>query len=160
MTPVVHHPLDLDDYFPYLINRVGGALAVTFAAGPLGPYRLSIPMWRVLASLSKNGDKRLVDLAQMTSIDVSTLSRMVTRLVRLGLVTRTRSKTSEREVIVKLTARGAKVLARLIPLARQFEKAAIADIAPKDLAAVKRALRQMHRNLSARAARERGPPPE
>ena len=41
-------------------------------------------MWRVLAALSNNGGQRQVDLSGMTSIDVSTMSRLVSRLVRDG----------------------------------------------------------------------------
>ena len=44
------------------------------------------------------------------------LSRMVTRLVRMGLLTRTRSTTSNREVVVTLSAKGNALVARLIPL--------------------------------------------
>lgn len=141
--------LDLEDYFPYLINRVGVALVTAFESGPLREHQLSIAMWRVLAALSRNGGQRLVDLGQMTSIDVSTLSRMVTRLLRLDLVTRTRSKTSDREIVVKLTAKGQKALTQLIPIAFDFEEGAIAGISRADLAVVKRALQTMHDNMMA-----------
>ena len=59
-------------------------------------------MWRVLAALSNNGEQRQVDLVDMTSIDASTMSRLVSRLVRIGLVTRSRSANSSREVVVAL----------------------------------------------------------
>ena len=140
--------LDLDQYFPYLINRVGVALVTSFGADALGSDHLSIAMWRALAALSRNGGQRLVDLSTMTSIDVSTLSRMVTRLTRLGLVTRARSRKSDREIVVKLTPKGRTVLTRLIPIALRFEQAAVAQISPADLAVVKRALHQMHKNMA------------
>ncbi|MGH7034443.1 MAG: MarR family winged helix-turn-helix transcriptional regulator [Stellaceae bacterium] len=139
--------LNLDAYFPYLINRVGVALATTFGKDPLGRHRLNIGMWRALAALSRNGGQRLVDLAGLTSIDVSTLSRMVTRLMHAGLVMRTRSKTSEREVVVMLTQKGRRLLDRLIPVARQFEAALTDGIAPTDLAIVNRVLHRMHANM-------------
>ena len=63
-------------------------------------------MWRVLAALSNNGGQRQVDLVGMTSIDASTMSRLVSRLVRDGLVTRSRSETSNREVVVALQPKG------------------------------------------------------
>jgi len=139
--------LDLDAYFPYLINRVGVALVTTFGKDPLGRYRLNIGMWRALAALSRNGGLRLVDLAGLTSIDVSTLSRMVTRLMRLGLVMRTRSKTSEREIVVMLTPKGRRLLDRLIPVALEFEAALTEGITPADLAIVNRVLHRMHANM-------------
>jgi len=115
--------LELDDYFPYLINRVGTVLAVRFTAGQLAAHGLSIAMWRVLAVLSNNGGQRQIDLAGLTSIDASTLSRLVTRLVRMGLVSRARSRTSSREVVVSLSAKGRALVDRLIPAALSLEEA-------------------------------------
>src|SRR6516164_1623549 len=86
--------LDLGDYLPYLANRVGNIIADQFGATALSPHGLSIAMWRVMAVLAANGSQRQTDLADLTSIDSSTLSRMVTRLVRMRLVTRTRSTKS------------------------------------------------------------------
>ena len=140
--------LDLSEYLPYLINRVGSALVVDFGRSTLTPHRLSIAMWRVLAVLSSDGGQRQIDLAAMTSIDVSTLSRVVTRLVRMGLVTRTRSATNSREVVVRLTGKGAGMLARMIPRAIAAERSAIAGVPAKELAVVRRSLRRMYENLA------------
>jgi MarR family transcriptional regulator, organic hydroperoxide resistance regulator len=148
--------LNLDEYYPYLINRVGMALVAGFEAEALRRHGLSIAMWRVLAALSSNGGQRLVDLAVMTSIDVSTLSRMVTRLLRLGLVTRTRSEASEREIVVSLSPKGRTLLARLIPIARRFEAQVIGGIPDSELAPLKRALQRMHGNLAGLAGEGRG----
>jgi DNA-binding MarR family transcriptional regulator len=147
--------LDLDSYAPYLINRVGAALVARFVADPLARHDLSIAMFRVLVALSANGTQRQVDLGDLTSIDPSTLSRMVTRLTRRGLLTRVRSTTNSREVRVGLTARGRALLARLVPEAIALESQASAGIAPADLAALRRALRQMYRNISSFAAEPR-----
>jgi DNA-binding MarR family transcriptional regulator len=140
--------LDLDNYLPYLINRVGVALAANFSANQLVRQHLTIAMWRVLAALSNNGEQRQIDLAGMTSIDASTLSRLVTRLVRMGLVTRSRSRASNREVLVGLAPKGRALVQRLIPIARGLEGAASAGLSGKDVAVVKRALRQMYKNMA------------
>jgi DNA-binding MarR family transcriptional regulator len=121
-----------------------------FGAQALAPYRLSIAMWRVMAVLASRGGQRQIDLADLTSIDASTLSRLVTRLIGLGIVSRTRSPSSTREVVVKLTAKGKTQVARLIPLAREYEAAAIAGVRPEELAALKNGLRRMYANLKNR----------
>src|ERR1700760_1457755 len=113
--------LDLGDYLPYLVNRVGSIIAEQFGEEALASHGLSIAMWRVMAALASTGGQRQIDLADLTSIDSSTLSRLVSRLVHLGIVTRTRSATSNREVVVKLSAKGASLVADLIPIARAFE---------------------------------------
>jgi DNA-binding MarR family transcriptional regulator len=139
--------LDLGDYLPYLVNRVGTIMAEQFGADALARHGLSIAEWRVLAVLASNGGQRQIDLADLTSTEASTLSRLVTRLVRTGLATRTRSASSNREVVVKLSAKGQALVARLIPIARDYEAAAIAGITASELAALKRCLRRMYGNM-------------
>jgi len=142
--------LELDDYLPYLINRVGTALALRFTADQLAAHGLSIAMWRVLAVLSSNGGQRQIDLAALTSIDASTLSRLVTRLVRMGVVSRTRSRTNSREVLVSLSAKGRAIVDRLVPAALSLEDALGRGLSQRDGTIVKRALRRMYANLSRR----------
>jgi MarR family transcriptional regulator, organic hydroperoxide resistance regulator len=142
--------LDLDNYLPYLVNRVGTIIAEQFGGEVLAPHGLSIAMWRVMAVLASRGSQRQIDIASLTSIDASTLSRLVTRLIALGLVSRARSANSPREVAVKLTAKGKTVVGRLIPLARDYEAAAIAGVRPDELAAVKNGLRRMYANMKKR----------
>ena len=139
--------LDLGNYLPYLINRVGFALVESFTTTALTPHGLSIAMWRVLAALSNRGEQRQIDLVDMTSIDASTMSRLVTRLVRMGLVTRSRSATSNREVVVELSSKGRVLVQRLIPIAKKLEQTASAGLPPKELAVAKRALGRMYDNL-------------
>jgi DNA-binding MarR family transcriptional regulator len=140
--------IEFGDYLPYLINRVGWALALDFFQGPLARDRLNIAMWRALAVLSNDGAQRQIDVATKTSIDVSTLSRAATRLATMGLVTRTRSAKSSREVIVRLTAKGRAVLDRVIPAALAAERNAIKGLSARDLAVVRRCLRRMYENIN------------
>ena len=143
--------LDLSDYLPYLVNRVGNIIADQFGEEALAPHGLSIAMWRVMTVLASTGGQRQIDLADLTSIDSSTLSRLVTRLVRIGLVTRARSTSSNREVAIKLSSKGSALVAQLIPIGREFESAAIAGLAPEELMTLKRCLRRMYGNMKARS---------
>jgi MarR family transcriptional regulator, organic hydroperoxide resistance regulator len=143
--------LNLPDYLPYLVNRVGAALVLRFTDEALAQHRLTIAMWRVLVALADSGPQRQIDLSGLTSIDVSTLSRLVTRLVRARLVTRSRSTNSNREVTVGLTPAAAKLVARLIPIARQLERDATAGLSAAELQMTKQSLRHMYDNLAGRA---------
>jgi DNA-binding MarR family transcriptional regulator len=144
--------LDLGDYLPYLVNRVGTIIADQFGAEALAPHRLSIAMWRVMAALASKGSQRQIDIVDLTSIEASTLSRLVTRLVRLGLVMRTRSANSNREVAVELSDKGAALVARLIPIARAYEQAAIAGLSREETLVLKRCLRRVYGNMKNRSA--------
>jgi DNA-binding MarR family transcriptional regulator len=142
--------LDLANYLPYLVNRLGSALVASFTATVLSQHGLGIDAWRVLAALANQGAQRQIDLAAMTSIDVSTMSRLVTRMVRMGLVTRRRSDNSNREVVIELTGKGRGLVARIIPLAHRLEQTAAAGIPARDMAVIKRALRRMFENMAGR----------
>jgi len=131
--------LDFSEYLPYLINRVGWLLVIDFGQNTLARHHLSIAMWRVLAVLANDDGQRQIDVAASTSIDVSTLSRV-------------RSATNSREVVVRLTPKGAAVLARVIPHAIALERTAMAGVPAKDLGVVRRSLRRMYQNLAASAA--------
>jgi MarR family transcriptional regulator, organic hydroperoxide resistance regulator len=146
------HKLDLDDYLPYLVNRVGTIIADQFGGEALAPHGVSIAMWRVMAVLASAGQQRQIDLADLTSTDASTLSRLVTRLVQLGIVTRTRSASSNREVAIKLSAKGDALVARLIPIARDYETRAIAGLPAQELAVLKRCLRRVYGNMKSNGA--------
>jgi MarR family transcriptional regulator, organic hydroperoxide resistance regulator len=140
--------LDLANYLPYLVNRLGGALVAAMTDQALAPSDLTIDMWRLLAVLSYRGTQRQVDLVDMTSIEASTVSRLVTRLARMGLVTRKRSETSNREVVIELTAKGRAQVERIIPFALELEQMAAAGVPAKDMAVVKRSLRRMYENMT------------
>jgi MarR family transcriptional regulator, organic hydroperoxide resistance regulator len=147
--------LDLGDYLPYLANRVGNIIADQFGASALSRHGLSIAMWRVMAVLAANGSQRQIDLADLTSIDSSTLSRMVTRLVRMRLVTRTRSTKSNREVAVELSPKGKALVAELIPIARDYEAVAIAGLSREELDVLKSSLRRIYANMKSRTVSSR-----
>ncbi len=142
--------LDLGDYLPYLVNRVGAIIAEQYGEETLAPHRLSIAMWRVMAALASGGSQRQIDLADMTSIEASTLSRLVTRLTRRGLVRRARSAKSNREVAVSLSPKGKALVARLIPVAKGYEATAIAGLTPEEITILKRCLRLVYANMKNR----------
>jgi DNA-binding MarR family transcriptional regulator len=139
--------LALDDYLPYLVNRVGVRLVATFAPAA-AEHGLSVPMWRVLAVLAQDGARRQIDLAERTSIDASTLSRLIKTVQALGYVTRARSRASGREVAVTLTPRGQAVVRALIPIALDCEEAAAGGLSARERATLKALLRRVHETLS------------
>jgi DNA-binding MarR family transcriptional regulator len=139
---------DLGDYLPYLINRAGMRLAAQFGRD-IAATGLGVQEWRVLAALAATGEQRLSDLAQLTSIDLSTLSRLVGRMVRDGLVRRGRAGGDKRALSVGLTAEGERRTRAVIPTARRYERAALAGLSTGEAKALKRLLRRVYANLDA-----------
>ena len=87
------------------------------------------------------------------------LVALVTRLVALGVVSRTRSANSTREVVVKLTAKGKAQVARLVPIAHDYEAAAIAGVRPEELTILKNSLRRVYANMKNRELSLNAPRP-
>jgi DNA-binding MarR family transcriptional regulator len=112
---------------PYLLNRLGVRLGTLFSRR-IAPYGLSLPMYRVLAALSELADQKLGDLSTMTTIDLSTMSRLIGAMVKMGLVTRVRLPTDERTVRINLTPKGADFAVKLMREAQHYEEVAISSL--------------------------------
>jgi MarR family transcriptional regulator, organic hydroperoxide resistance regulator len=138
---------DLSERLPYLINRVGAAL-VGFAIPSLKKHHLTIPLWRVLAVLAHKGELRQVDLAGATSLDPPTVSRLISYAARRGLVTRTRSDTSNREVSIRITKSGRDVVDQIIPRMVADEDVVFAGLSKAELATLRKILRRMYDNIA------------
>ena len=110
---------------------------------------LNLPIYRVLAVLWERGDQSLGDLAELTSAELSTLSRMAGRLTRRRLVTRTRVEGNGRTVRIALAPQGRRVVERFIPLAVLHERMSLRGFDAAGIARLKRDLAQVYRNLDA-----------
>ncbi|MFZ0045743.1 MAG: MarR family transcriptional regulator [Streptosporangiaceae bacterium] len=70
----------------------------------------TIAQYRALVVLASRGPQRMVDLARSLEVTPSTAGRMCDRLLRKGLIRRTRARADRREVLVSLTAAGRAVV--------------------------------------------------
>ncbi len=132
----------------YLLNRAGVRSGELFARRLL-PYGITVSMHRVLVALHEQSDQRLSDLSAMTSIEISTLSRMVTTMMRHGLVSRERLDNNGRTVTISLTAAGHRLAEKVIPLAIHHEQLGLQDLDPQLIAQLKRSLAAIYDNLDA-----------
>lgn len=136
----------LTNSVPYLLNRVGVRMGELFSRR-LAPYDVTLPMYRVLAGLSERGDQRLGDLSMMTSIELSTLSRLVTTMKRRGFVSRARPDANGRTVAINLTSKGRALAKILMPLAAEFERVGTQGFTNGEVKVLKERLVEIYRNL-------------
>jgi len=138
---------DLGRFLPYLLNRAGARIATAFG-GDVARYGVTLQMWRVLAALWHSGAQRLGDLAELTSIEVSTLSRLVGGMEAKGLVTRVRSDQDARVVTIDLTDDGRETTRRIIPLALHYEAVALDGLTGAEAEQLKELLRRVYANMA------------
>src|SRR5258708_7244916 len=89
----------LASYLPYLLNRAGARIAAAFGE-EMRPLGASLQIWRVLAALREKDGRRMGDLSNTTSIEVSTLTRLVDNMEKNGLVARRRDAADTRAVLL------------------------------------------------------------
>jgi DNA-binding MarR family transcriptional regulator len=141
--------------FPYLLNRVGVRIAALFDER-IADYGVTMPMYRVLAALRERPDQRLSDLSDMTTIETSTLSRLIGTMKRKGLVSRRRPEDNGRTVAINLTARGRGLVDELIPIVVHFEEVAVRNRTPAEVQSINRALAEAYDCLNDLEAEIRG----
>ena len=93
----------LDGYLPYLLNRAGARIATAFSE-EVRPLGATLQTWRVLAALHERDGRRMGDLSETTSIEVSTLTRLVDDMEKKGLVARRRDAADARAVTLHVDA--------------------------------------------------------
>lgn len=138
--------LVLQDFLPYLLNRVGMKIGLMFSQD-VERYDVTLPMWRVLIELWHKGDHRLGELAERTSIDLSTLSRLVASMQRKKLVTRRRSGADRRALSLTLTRKGVELTEKVAPIALHYERLAMGGMSKAEVAQLKGLLRKAFANL-------------
>ena len=110
-----------DDFLPYLVARAGHAILRDFHA-LLKPAKMRVPEWRVLATLSAGGGYTVGALARATLFKQPTLSKLLDRLERRGLVRRVAGGMDLRQSMVELTLKGRRRIAPIVAQARRHEK--------------------------------------
>ena len=74
---------------------------------------ITLPQVRALRALSEGNACAMGDLARLLSLKASTVTGLVDRLVKLGLVRRIRSSEDRRAVLAAISPKGRRILAHL-----------------------------------------------
>lgn len=110
-------------------------------------FELSLTEWRVCAALHHMPHQRLSQLAERTSSEPSTLSRLVDGMLQRGLLVRDRSGEDARALALSLTDAGQELTTCIIPLAQLFERVALAGLSSTQADALRSMLRTVYDNL-------------
>ncbi|MBK1660704.1 MarR family winged helix-turn-helix transcriptional regulator [Paracraurococcus ruber] len=140
----------IDDYLLYLLARASHLISSEFHE-QLRRRGISVPVWRVLASLVGSPGETVTGLADVCLLQQPTMTKLLDRMVRDGLVRRMQDARDRRVVRVALTARGEAISAELVQAARQHE----ADVLARHPEAEAMALKDLLRGIIARQARPR-----
>ena len=132
----------VEDYLPYLLARVSPVLSGEFPQ-QLHRRGVGVPVWRVLASLSGSRGETVTGLAEVCLLQQPTMTKLLDRMVRDGLVTRSQDARDRRIVRVALTAEGEALAEELTRAARQHEANVLARFPEMEAAGLKALLRSV-----------------
>jgi DNA-binding MarR family transcriptional regulator len=131
----------VDDYLLYLLARASAGASAQFHA-VVKARGVSVLEWRVLGQLS-SGPATVSLLAERALSQQPTLTKVLDRMAAQGLVARLEDVADRRRVHVRLTDKGQRLAAELVPLAREHEARVLAGYSPREAAALKRTLRTL-----------------
>ena len=137
--------LVLDAFVPYrlsvLTNRVSDAIAAHYE----DRFGLTIPEWRVMATLGDTSGLSAREVATRTAMDKVQVSRAVASLTAARRVQRTPSKEDGRVAHLALTRAGRAVYDEIVPLALHLEETLLSVLTTEE----RRTLHRLMDKLSA-----------
>jgi MarR family transcriptional regulator for hemolysin len=100
-------------------------------------YGITYEQFTVLGQVKgRAGSTRMIDLAQALECAPNSISNIVDRMVKAGLVRRTRGKIDRREVRVSLTTKGEKAIELAAPAGWHFIQKLVSPISDKEMDAL------------------------
>jgi len=117
-------------------------------------HGLSVSEWRVLATLAGSEPISIGRLAQVAVLKQPTVTRMLDRMEAKDQVERLAHDGDRRVTLVRITANGSRMVARLIALARDHEAKVLEPLGlahAEDLKATLRRIIELHRDPAAEA---------
>lgn len=146
---------ELDSHVFFWLTQVIGARDRRLNQALKG-FALRVPEWRALAALHSRRHCTMSELADLASIDRTTLTRTVDRMEAAGWLSRLSDGADMRVTRLSLTAGGERLFARVWPAVEQLNDAALAGLSPAAVDRLRGALAQMKTNLDEEpAANER-----
>ncbi|WP_262270801.1 MarR family winged helix-turn-helix transcriptional regulator [Microvirga yunnanensis] len=120
--------LQLERFLPYRLNRLASAVSQDFRS-IYGPHHdLTIPEWRVLATLGQFEELSAKEIGRHSSMHKTKVSRAVRTLEERRWLKRRGSEQDRREEILTLTADGQRAYRDIVPKAVAFERRILDDL--------------------------------
>ena len=131
----------VDGYLSYLLARTSQLVSQEFQQ-ELESRQVPTMHWRVLVTLN-DGPMHLTDLAKIVLEKQPTMSKIIDRMEKLGLVQRQTGVADRRSTLVSITAEGRRVVKPLVRLARKHEQEVLAPLGEENARVLVEVLRKL-----------------
>ena len=144
--PAAPEEFRLERHLFYLLSRVLASRNRALNA-KLARHGLDYPRWRVLAVLNEHPDASMLQLAELTSVDRTSLTHTVRLLVEEGLVERSQRGSDRRSVALALTRSGMARFRRILPDVLAQNTMALSGLADREIEVLRAGLKRVLDNL-------------
>ena len=141
-------PFRLEDHLFFYFSQILARRTRAINAR-LRPHGIDYPRWRVLAVLHEHSGATMGELADLTSVDRTTLTRTLGLMKSEGLLARSERKDDRRSLSISLTARGRRMFTRILPLTLAETDRALTGFSAEEIEALKDWLRRIADSLRA-----------
>lgn len=137
---------ELDRHPFFWLTQVIGARDRELAQG-LRDYGLRVPEWRALAALYARRNSTMSDLAELATIDRTTLTRTIDRMEEAGWLARVADAADMRVTRLELSAAGRRMFERIWPEVEKLNALALEGVSKAEIRDLQRILERMRANL-------------
>lgn len=139
--------LQLLKFIPFRLNRLAAEVSQKLAEVYSDRFGIDIVEWRILITLAAQDSCSAQQIVHSTRTHKSRISRGVSRMIDLKLVTRTESRSDRREAKLRLTARGKALHARIAPVVLEQERKIMECLDEQEMQAFTHALDKLERSM-------------
>lgn len=143
---------DLDRLAEVALPAVRALVGIAVRALDASPTPVTLPQYRLLVTLAKDGPVRSSALAELLGVDGSTVTRMCDRLLRDGLILRGAEPADRRVQSIALSAKGEQTVAAVSARRREEFEALLEAIPAPRRAGVIAALQELGAASDSRAS--------
>ncbi len=136
----------LDNHIFYLFGQIFGHRNVALNRS-LRQFGIDYTRWRVLAVLSERPDCSMLELADGTAVDRTTLAYTIRNMVEEGLVRRAPRPSDRRSVVLGLTPRGSLMLKKILPTVLSINDKCLAGFEEHEIKSLFAQLRRIIDNI-------------
>jgi len=130
----------LEEFLPYRLAVAAEGVSRMIARQHLDRSGLSMPEWRLLAAVGRQGVLSPTEAVDRTAMDKVKVSRAVASLVSQGLLRQSRDPDDGRGRRMRLTRKGTTVFAGIAPTGEKIEQALASGISASELTALRSVL--------------------
>jgi len=157
--------LNVEDFPSFLFWRVANSIKTHLTGRYLVQFDMTLPEWRVLGLVARLSPAPFGELVQRSSMDKGQLSRTLRLVAKRGLVKtsaipldrRGRRSRNAARMEVRITAKGAALCQRIVPVARQTQMLLLEMMNEEEQRTMLRVLRRMLKRLPEVAPPEASP---